>query len=577
MTNRERAIVCANETDRLIIETVESGKSFRVEAGAGAGKTYSLLRVIEWLDHERKNSYTITGQHIACITYTNAAVDVIKSRLATDSFIRPSTIHTFAWELIKQFQSSLIAAVEELRLLPKKEENPSELISASDVKHITYSLGVRYVENGTLYLYHDDVIKLFSKLMDNRKFRSVLARKFPVILIDEYQDSFRLVMDQFIKYFIEKETGPQFGLFGDAWQTIYGSQGACGLVESEKLVVINKEANFRSQEVIVNALNQIRPSLPQISASDDTDGEIIIITTNEFSSCRISKGYYQGELKDDVLKTCITKCTEKLAELKWDGTTKKLMLTHKLLAKQQGYSQILDVLEEHLKNRDDEHFLFFQNKVEPIYFALETNDSKKLFEALGVERRPIESRQNKRQWRELRSKLQEARQGVVFDVLKVIKESKLVGIPPKIEYWMEEYMNSNQERLYHGKPIASLYNVDYSEVIKAIGFFQPDAEFSTDHGVKGEQYDNVFLVMGRGWNEYKFDETLFLNENQLADNQLKTFIRTRNLFYVCCSRPKKRLAILITVEVNNQFRAYLCRVFGAEAIAEYSEFLKMGR
>ena len=45
MTNREIAEARANEIDQKIIETVQSGKSFRVEAGAGAGKTFSLERV----------------------------------------------------------------------------------------------------------------------------------------------------------------------------------------------------------------------------------------------------------------------------------------------------------------------------------------------------------------------------------------------------------------------------------------------------------------------------------------------------------------------------------------------------
>ena len=39
----------ADKIDAQIIETLKSGHSFRVEAGAGSGKTYSLNRVIEWI------------------------------------------------------------------------------------------------------------------------------------------------------------------------------------------------------------------------------------------------------------------------------------------------------------------------------------------------------------------------------------------------------------------------------------------------------------------------------------------------------------------------------------------------
>lgn len=574
MTNRERAEARANEIDKKIIETVQSGRSFRVEAGAGAGKTYSLKKVVDWLEHEKKTDFIKNGQKVACITYTNAAVDVIAERLPAISFIKPSTIHTFAWDMIKQFQSTLVSFVKELSLLPKKTDGSGELIDESDIKRVSYTLGVRYIDDGTLFLFHADVIVLFVKLLDNAKFRRILSKRYPIILIDEYQDSFRIIMDQFIKYFIEEGEGPQFGLFGDSWQTIYASQGACGLVENEKIVVINKEANFRSQEVIVNALNQIRPDLLQISSLDNKDGKITIITTTEYDSCRVQKGYYKGELKDAVLFKCIDNVIDKL-EHEWTGETKKLMLTHKMLAKQQGYVGILELLGDHLKNRDDEHFLFFQNKVEPVFEALLENDSKKLFEALGVERRPIESRQNKRQWIEFKEKLSEARQETIGTVLTTVAESRLIGIPPKVEYWMNEAKKIGEGQLYHGKQINDFYNLQYTEMLKAIGFFKPEADFSTDHGVKGEQYDNVFFVMGRGWNDYKFDEQLYLDPSKLDENGKKAYIRNRNLFYVCCSRPKNNLAILITVPINNHFRAYLERVFGAENILSYSQFLNM--
>ena len=572
MTNRENAVARANEIDQRIIETVQTGRSFRVEAGAGAGKTYSLKVVIDWLEHEKRLQFKKKGQSVACITYTNAAVDVIAERLSPGSFIKPSTIHTFAWDLIKQFQSTLISSVQELQLLPKKTNGSTELIDITEVKRVNYSLGVRYVENGTLFLFHDDVIKLFVKLLDNTKFRLVLSKKFPIILIDEYQDSFKVIMDQFLKHFINAGVGPQFGLFGDSWQTIYASQGACGLVESDNFVVINKEANFRSQEVIVNALNQIRPDLPQISASDDNDGKITIITTSEYDAFRVQKGYYKGELEESVLYKCINDVIEKL-EHKWTGETKKLMLTHKMLAKQQGYADILAFLDDHLKNKDDEHFLFFQNTVEPVFKALTSNDSKLLFETLGIARRPIESKQNKHQWNEFKDKLLISRQGTIGDVLTTVTESQLIGLPQKIEYWMEEAKKGDEGQLYHKKHITDLYNLPYSEMLKAIAFFKPEADFSTDHGVKGEQYDNVFLVLGRGWNDYKFDEQLYLNYSTLDEEGKKVYIRNRNLFYVCCSRPKRNLTILITVPVNQSFREYLERIFGRGNIVSYSQFI----
>ena len=51
------------------------------------------------------------------------------------------------------------------------------------INEVTYTLGHRYKENGVQYLYHDDVLKLFCKLLDNAKFRRVFSDKYPLILI----------------------------------------------------------------------------------------------------------------------------------------------------------------------------------------------------------------------------------------------------------------------------------------------------------------------------------------------------------------------------------------------------------
>ena len=303
-TNYDLAKAEADKVDEQIISALQNGISFRVEAGAGSGKTYSLNKAIEWIQANKWAEYRRKKQTVVCITYTNAAVDVIAERLSKDSFILPSTIHSFAWNAIKQYQSFLIDVVT---------NDPDFLPDEGDflkVTEVTYTLGHRYKENGIQYLYHDDVLKLFCRLLDNAKFRRVFTDKYPLILIDEYQDSYKPIIDRFISFFIAEQKGPQFGFFGDAWQTIYQSNKACGLIENENLEIIKKGSNFRSAPRIVQLLNDLRPDLPQTSAIDGFDGEVIVITCDDYTGPRRTERNLKGELPAEELKNRLNNVTE---------------------------------------------------------------------------------------------------------------------------------------------------------------------------------------------------------------------------------------------------------------------------
>ena len=54
----------ADKIEAEIIETLKEGINFRVEAGAGSGKTYSLNKVIEWLDANKKKEFNKNKQKI---------------------------------------------------------------------------------------------------------------------------------------------------------------------------------------------------------------------------------------------------------------------------------------------------------------------------------------------------------------------------------------------------------------------------------------------------------------------------------------------------------------------------------
>ena len=179
------AIVAAQEAEAGVARCLSENSSFLLEAGAGAGKTYSLVEALKGLLGTQRSLLRKTNQQIACITYTNAATEVIKRRIDGDSLVSVSTIHAFCWSLIRPFQPVLRKEVESL---PDWAELLEEAGGMQN-RAVEYDLGYRKVLDGAVSIHHDDVLALTSKLLPLAKFQSLVANRYPYIFVDEYQDT----------------------------------------------------------------------------------------------------------------------------------------------------------------------------------------------------------------------------------------------------------------------------------------------------------------------------------------------------------------------------------------------------
>ena len=110
--------------------------------------------------------------------------------------------------------------------------------------------------------------------------------------------------------------------------------------------------------------------------------------------------------------------------------------------------------------------------------------------------------------------------------------------------------------------------VAYKEVVALDRFIDDKTPFSTKHGVKGAEFENVLVVVGRGWNLYDFNQMLEWFANGVPKGKESTFERNRNLFYVTCSRPRTRLAVLFTQKLSLPALTTLRTWFGTEAVKE---------
>ena len=161
-------------------------------------------------------------------------------------------------------------------------------------------------------------------------------------------------------------------------------------------------------------------------------------------------------------------------------------------------------------------------------------------------------------------------QGTIGQVIDLLKKTKKPRLPAKIiekekELFLLAKVNledcKDEEQKFVTKLI-KLRNIQYSEVINAINFFNDNTIFSTKHGVKGAQFENVLIVLGRGWNQYNWNQMLESASSGIPAGKEDSFERNRNLFYVACSRPQKRLAMLFTQYLSETSLNTLSQWFG---------------
>lgn len=561
--NLNPAQIAAEEAQKKICDCLDSKKCFRVEAGAGAGKTHSLITALKYLIEKQGAKLMQQKQRVACITYTKVARDEIQQRIDMHPAIQTETIHSFCWSLIQPFQMALRKSLEAMPVWQEKLEN-----KPLGNRVVEYNLGYRKVEEGKVLLHHDDVITLAVALLKEPKFQLIFAHKHPILFIDEYQDTNAAFAKALIENFVANNAGPVIGFFGDHWQKIFNG---CGEILHENLEVIRKGSNFRSVPSIVEVLNRMRPDLVQAVTDPSAVGEANVFHTNEWRGVRLSGSHYKGDLPPEVSKQYLEYTKDQLSQAGWDLSpqkTKILMLTHNGIAQEQGYKQLADCFKynEAFVKKEDAHIAFFADVIEPMCAAYEVGKYGEMFELIGNRRPTIRSQSDKANLKKEMDDLIKLRlTGTISDVLSFIKNTKF-EIPNGIQRKEQRFTAPAEEDKEAAERMKALMQVPYVEVINLVKFLEGNTPFETQHGVKGAEFENVLILLGRGWNSYNFDQMLAYMSGDVPEEKRDFYDRNRNLFYVACSRPKKRLALLFTQELSPQALVTLRHLFGANYV-----------
>ena len=344
------------------------------------------------------------------------------------------------------------------------------------------------------------------------------------------------------------------------------------------LTVIGKKANFRSVATIVDCLNRMRPELPQFVVDPDEAGSVQIFHTNNWAGGRRTGNHWGGDLPSEVSHAALASVMDRLTEQGWDlssAKTKILMLTHRVLASEQGYSSLPGIFGFNVAftKKEHGHIAFFVDNLEPACDAFIRKKYGEMFAALGGKIPAIRSQTDKAKWSAAMDKLINLRtNGTVGDVIAHLRQAHRPRLPDsveKLERDLERFDSAaGEEEPSKLSELKALHAVPYKEIIALTNYHTGYSPFETKHGVKGAEFENVIVVVGRGWNVYNFNEMLELAQDvgMIPANKQEAFERNRNLFYVVCSRPKRRLAVLFTQKLSNTAMKTVHAWFGATTV-----------
>lgn len=267
-------------------------------AGAGSGKTRTLVSRIQYLLDEKK----VSPFRVLAVTFSNKAAREMRERIAEENnidfgAIQVTTFHSFCARLLRNESQylglsrnftiydtseskSIVKTILGRRGISLKEVNPNEVLGYIDgLKNSGYYLGCQDAEcldgidkDDIMYdFFHEfegelhksnavdfgGLITGVLNLLEN--FPEVLERyqkRFHYVLVDEYQDTNRA---QFRLIKLISELRKNICVVGDEDQSIYSWRGADirNILDFEKIYpnakIIKLEQNYRSSKNIIEA------------------------------------------------------------------------------------------------------------------------------------------------------------------------------------------------------------------------------------------------------------------------------------------------------------------------------------
>jgi len=531
----------------------------------------------------------LQGKNVAVITFTNAATDEIINRLDYSPIFHISTMHSFVWEVIKHYQSDIKRLYcsyieEDLKALEKKiketknkttktylssveklECQKERLAKAQTIEKFVYNPNGSNPEYNALR--HAEVIRISARMIiESRMLQRIIAQRYPILLIDESQDTKKELVDVFFE--IQRNFTDIFtlGLLGDQKQRIY-ADGKENIEDSiptewEKPV---KRMNYRCAKRIIQLANDIGKDIDinaeQRPREDANDGFVRLFIIQQ----------RDGLNKDEIEQNVMRLMSEQTRDEKWaaiDADVKVLTLEHMMAARRLGFSSFFAPLYKVSKYQMTflqgtvSEIEFFTKEILPIAESIK-EDGRIALEILK-KHSPLLSGQDTKNPYELYLKCRE----------EAIKVANLVNENETIRVVVDEIIKSQllivpdvvkQAYMLNPSDIEDIVEEDIRAWVEVMDlpinmvrsyddYVNHRSQFDTHQGVKGLEFDRVMVIIDdseiRGF-LFSYDKLFGVKDLSDADlknkeNGKETSIeRTQRLFYVTCTRAKNSLAVVM--------------------------------
>ena len=539
---------------------------------------------MEYINAKLGRELKLNGRNVAVITYTNAARDEIKRRSRYNPLFEISTIHSFAWNLIcshtcdirewlkreisvkkVKAEAKLAASRTTTRIYKETEKKLAKLTQRHEyldsVKRFIYNPDGLNIENNSLD--HSEVIKITAEFLSQKEtLQKILVDKYPILLIDESQDTKKDLLNVFLQ--IQEKYAARFsvGLLGDIMQRIY-LDGKDDLPKSIPTTweTPKKIMNHRSRKRIVDLCNSIRKpvdGIEQKSREDKPGGFVRVFVSSRDNPC-------------DTEQSILLQMSQITGDVKWEQikNVKALILEHKMAASRLGFKNFYESLHNVSSYRQGlmDGSLSVVGVLTHILLPLHQADlNNNPFEKAKIvkENALIFKEKDFVLTKELLLELQTSvdslstcwlgRDPSCRELLRIVHEKNIFSLSKDIEQMLENPPSEGDEDFQKISNLSAALNSPFSEVERYWEYINGQASFDTHQGVKGLQFERVMVIiddnMARG-TTFSYNKLLGIEPKSASDEKNEqegketTIDRTRRLFYVTCSRAVDSLAIVL--------------------------------